>query len=454
MANKNILTNGAKVTSVGQVYYSPASVVSTTGSILASFYAFLAKVEAWPDENNPPTPTQDQSSLKKIYKNIFVTKKITVNDISPVIERINWVNNTVYSYYRDDIDMLELDENGFLVNKFYVKNRYDQVFKCLWNNNGGTSTIEPKFEPGTYGINNIYQGVDGYKWKYIYTVDVGTKVKFMDTTWMPVPVGTLILSSRKNAAGSGDIEVINVVSGGTGYDPANAVVTVTVTGDGLGATGTAVVNNGIVTNVIVTNAGGNYTYANVAITSTIGSNATAICPVSPIAGHGSDPISELGGSHVMLTAQFNGTEGGKIPTDIDFHQVGLLVNPSTAESYPKIADGAVYKTSTDLVLAQGFGTYTQDEWVYQGSSLETASFKATVLSFDSVNSILKLINITGTPVTNAPVFGDTSKTVRTLLSVSSPSYSIFSGYIAFVENRTGIQRSEDGIEQFKFVLGY
>jgi hypothetical protein len=29
-----------------------------------------------------------------------------------------------------------------------------------------------------------------------------------------------------------------------------------------------------------------------------------------------------------------------------------------------------------------------------------------------------------------------------------------SGYMAFIENRTGITRSEDGIEQFKIVLGY
>jgi hypothetical protein len=65
MANKNILTNGAKLTSVGQVYYSPASVISTTGSILNSFYAFLAKVEPWNDENNPPVPTEDQLSLKR-----------------------------------------------------------------------------------------------------------------------------------------------------------------------------------------------------------------------------------------------------------------------------------------------------------------------------------------------------------------------------------------------------
>jgi hypothetical protein len=32
----------------------------------------------------------------------------------------------------------------------------------------------------------------------------------------------------------------------------------------------------------------------------------------------------LGCSHVMLTAQFNGSEGDFIPTDIDFHQVAIV----------------------------------------------------------------------------------------------------------------------------------
>jgi hypothetical protein len=30
----------------------------------------------------------------------------------------------------------------------------------------------------------------------------------------------------------------------------------------------------------------------------------------------------------------------------------------------------------------------------------------------------------------------------------------FSGYISYIQNRSAVQRSSDGIEQFKFVLGY
>ena len=252
MTYKTLLTYGAKVSSVEQVYYSPvAELPQLPGIPLSSIYCVLAKNDPWTDENNPPQPTQDQASVKQFLKRVFVAKLIESSNISPVIQRINWVSGSEYESYDDTIDMFAVDQNGFLLNPFYIINRFDQVWKCLGNNNGGTSTIEPFFAPGTFNTNSIFQGVDGYKWKYIYTVDLGSKVKFMDATWIPVPVGqntpNPLIDLRTNLpppAGVGSIDVINVTNGGSGYDPANAVITVTVTGDGSGAVATANVING------------------------------------------------------------------------------------------------------------------------------------------------------------------------------------------------------------------
>lgn len=387
---------------------------------------------------------------------MFVAKQVYSSDMANVIQRINWNSGTTYDYYRDDVDMFETDANGFLVKKFYVKNKYDQVFKCLWNSNGAGSTNEPYFEPGTYGTNNIYQGPDGYKWKYMYTIDSGLKVKFMDDTWIPVPIIGTAPNPLLTSAGCGDIEVINVLNGGSGYDTSNSVITVSITGDGTGATATANVVGGVVRDIIVTNPGSNYTYANAAIVATpsIGSGCSLIAPTSPIAGHGYDAVSELGVSRLMVSVNFSGSEGGVLPTDIDFHQLGLIINPTSLQNSPYSATGSIYKTTTDLVVAPGFGSYVMDEVVYQGASLSTATFTAKVLSFDVASNVLKLINITGTPTTDASVFGDTSKTARTLLNYSVPDFQIFSGYITYIENRSAVQRSSDGTEQFKFVLGY
>jgi hypothetical protein len=457
MANKNILTSAAKVTQIRQAYYSPVAVIlPKLNSPLASIYCFLAKVDAWPNENDPVAPTETQRDIKKIFKNIFAVKSITSGSISPVIQRVDWTSGVIYDYYRDDINITAQDNNYNNVYNYYVRNRYDQVFKCLWNNNGVASTYEPYFEPGSYGTNNIYTGTDGYKWKYIYTIDQGSKLKFMDATWMPIPVGVNTPNPISSSAGTGSIDVINVTNGGSGYNTVNAVVTVVITGDGTGAVATANVSGGSIADIIVTSAGTNYTYANVAITSTQGGGAVALAPTSPIGGHGFDPMSELGCSHVMYTAQFSGSENNLIPTDIDFHQIGLLSNPYASDTITSglFANGSVYSTTTDLVVAPGFGAYTADEYVYQGTSVNNNTFIGTVLSFDTSTNVVKILNTTGTLSTNAPVFGNTSGTTRTLLSYSTPKFVLSSGNIFTIENRTGVQRSTDGIEQFRFVLGY
>ena len=454
MANQNLLTYGAAISSIEQLYYSPVAVIPNTNVPLGTSYVFLSKVDPWVNDTAPPIPKQDQQYIKSVFKNTFVAKLVTSNDLCPVIARIDWTANTIYDYYRDNIDMFQKDVDGYPVYEFYVKNTYDQVFKCLWNNNGGMSTQMPFFQPGTYGTDNIYQGTDGYKWKYMYTISSGLKVKFMDSTWIPVPVGANTPNPLLTSAGYGDIEVINVTNGGTGYDPANATISVVVTGDGVGASGTAVVSGGVITNILVANTGTNYSYANVSITSTSGSNAAAIAFASPVGGHSFDPISELGCRNIMVTVDFNGSEGGYIPTDITYHQLGIVIQPTTSQLSPLPANATIYSTTTDLVVAPGFGTYQSDEILYQGTSLAAATFTATILSYDIGNNVVKLINTTGTPITNSPVFGQTSGTTRTLLSYSVPNYTLFSGYMSFIENRSGIQRSSDGIEQFKIVLGY
>jgi hypothetical protein len=454
MANKDLLTYNAKVTQVEQDYFAPVAAVAGTNTPVSTLYCFMSRVLPWPNDIDPPAPTQDQKALKQIYKNIFAVKKVNSSNISPVIQRIDWESGDVYDYYQDDVNMFETNPSGTLVRRFYIRNRYDQVYKCLWNNNDGPSTDEPFFQPGTFGTNNIYKGADGYKWKYMYTIDVGRKTTFMDSSWIPVPVVKTAPTPNDTTAGYGDIEAINVINGGSGYDPANAAITLTITGDGTGATGTISTSGGVITDIIVTNPGTNYTFANVAVTSTAGSNATFIAPISPVGGHGYDSVAELGCSHVMITAEFDGNEGGLIPTDIDFRQVGLLVNPTALSTYPNPANGTIYKTSTDFVVAPGFGVYTADEVVYQGASVETASFTGTVLSFDTASNVLRLINTTGTQTLNAPIFGNSSLTARTVLSVSTPDFITFSGFMTYIENRESVQRSADGIEQFKFVLGY
>ena len=162
----------------------------------------------------------------------------------------------------------------------------------------------------------------------------------------------------------------------------------------------------------------------------------------------------------MFTCEFNGNETTQginmVPTDITYYQVGLLINPSTTQSYPNPANNEIISLSTDLSVSSGFGSYNLGEVVYQSSTglLTDATFVGEVLDWDVGTNVIRVINTTGTPTTNSPVFGNTSKTARTLLLTNNSSFVPFTGYITYIENRSGVTRSTDGIEQFKFVLGF
>ena len=460
MANQNLLTYNSKVSTIEQSFYAPVSSIIGTTEVINTTYCFISRIVPWTSESSPEVPSQSQKYLKNVFKNMFALKKIKSSDISPVIPRVNWTSGVVYDYYRDDIDLLAEDLNGNNVYNYYIKNSYDQVFKCLWNNNGLASTKEPYFQPGTYGTNKIFNDTDGYKWKYIYTVDIGSKTKYMDEIWMPVPVGLNTPNPLSSAAGAGSIDVINVINGGSGYNPTISLINVNIIGDGTGATASAITVGGIITDIIVTSPGTNYTYATITISSSVGSGCTAIAPTSPIGGHGFDPISEFACNRIMYTVEFNSSETydgvSYIPTDIDYRQIGLLVNPISKTSYitKTNADKDIYKASTDLTVAGGAGIYAADEIIYQGSSLATASFTASMLSFDTASNVVRLINITGTPILNAQIFGNSSGCTRTLLKVDPSDFVTPSGYLTYIENRTAVQRSVDGIEQFKFILEF
>jgi hypothetical protein len=456
-ANVGLLTYNSGVFHSTATYYSPSVILSTTGEQLNSMYCFLSRVVSWPTETNPPAPEQSQKAIKDLYKNMFIAKKITSNDMSPVVERIDWNSGEIYDYYQDDVDMFAIDPNGTITKRFYVKNNFDQVFKCLWNNNRQASTKQPYFEPGTFSTNNIYQSSDGYKWKYMYTITYANKIKFLDDTWMPVPLPNASPNSIDTYSGAGSIDVINVTNGGFGYDPPNADVYVTITGDGKYASANVSVTSGVITDITVINTGSNYTFANVTITSAIGSNATAVLYPSPIGGHGFNAISELGCRHIMLTASFDKSESGVLPTDIDFRQVGIISNPYVYYGSDKIiANSTTYRLSTDYIVSPGSGAYTQDEIVYQSvnGALVDAYFTSTLLSFNASLNQIKLLNNQGTSNLNQIFYGASSGTARVALQKNDSLFVPFSGYLMYVENREAVTRSADGSEQFKLVLGY
>jgi hypothetical protein len=403
-ATKDLAINNAKA------FISAMSATDTTAvksSVI--LYAILGKGTNFTNEPTPDEPANNEQYLHfSVMREMIGGRKITTDDVSHVVPRYSWENGTVYSMYRDsDVNMYE--------RAFYVLTDEDNVYKCLYNNKGGTSTVKPAgFSTSPFSTS------DGYTWKYMYTVSLGDSNKFMTSTHMPVKSVTTsdgsVESTRQlavqNAAVNGAIEVVESVQLGSGYvalangvvaaggvntlrldtndtDPPSAIdnfyngssvyvksgtgagqlrriinwegssktltvntafatvcnsdsrviisPTVTIIGDGSGAKAytTVDVGTGAISNIAVIDTGTGYRQADAYITSNTihGSGATANVVISPVGGHGSDPVRELYGDKVCLNVQFQGAEGvyangnGYIPSNTDFRTVSILKDP-------------------------------------------------------------------------------------------------------------------------------
>jgi hypothetical protein len=460
-ANTGVVTYGGLTHEVQQYYDSVTVQLPGTGRTKTTKYAFLARVDPWDDPNTPedeektpPTPPLTPNNIKQVFKNMFVIKRVYPNDMSPMIDRIDWTVNDVYAYYRDDMDILERGTDKKYKHKFYVRNRFDQVFKCLWNNNDSPSTDEPFFAPGQISDNLIYTGLDGYKWIYVYSITGDTKQKFLDTYWMPVPLANTA-GYGANTVNAGNIPIVGVYNGGNNYYPSNTTVQI-IGANTTTATATPIIQDGIIQDIIITNHGAGYISANVVISSPTGSNANVIAFVSPTNGHGSDPFEEFGTNHIIVTQTFDSNENGLIPTDIRYRQLGFIINPSSPSSFPFQCEDEIYSLSTDIIVSNGPGLYIGEEIVYQSpdDSFANATFYATVLDFIPETNRLRLINTYGTPNTNITIIGQRSEEIRTTLSITNPDFTLFSGYITYIENREGTQRSDDGSEQIRLIVGF
>ena len=107
---------------------------------------------------------------------------------------------------------------------YYVMTDENNVYKCLYNNEGAASTIGADF--------HIITTSDGYMWKYMYTISLGEADKFLTASHIIENISATDGSVEgdrqvavQNAAVNGSIEVIETNNKGDGYEQlANGVV--------------------------------------------------------------------------------------------------------------------------------------------------------------------------------------------------------------------------------------
>jgi len=199
-------------------------------------YLFIGKALSW-DKTHAgysdtliPTPDGDiQGNVYEPWNDMIAAERLIANsDISFGAKRYNWTAGDSYIAYDDQNPAITKGLASFYV---YESGAGD-VFKCLDNNGGVPSTVRPVRPNSDSIIHTPFTKVDGYRWKYMFTIPTG-QAKFLTTNYIPVrtlnvhtelaggldgpPVGYNNQATIQERANNGSIETYVIISEGSGF---------------------------------------------------------------------------------------------------------------------------------------------------------------------------------------------------------------------------------------------
>lgn len=205
--------------------------------------------------------------------NMVLFKQIDANDAAPVISRINWQSGYVYDMYKEYTQERPAFSGATALNQaeFYVLTDQYHVYKCLDNNNNSPSIYKP-----TSTSNVPFSTDDGYIWKYMYTIPITLRNKFLTTTLMPVTTalttqfyskGSIVDYSIENPGygynlNSYEVTGFRIINSGYGYTGEPSIVIEPPHQDnGVQAVvGNVIVENGQIVGINMSSTGSGYSY--------------------------------------------------------------------------------------------------------------------------------------------------------------------------------------------------
>ena len=373
------------------------------------YYLFLGKATAFTSgttggsDSSPPTPGDNPVDESRAWDSMLAAKNITSSDITFAIPRRNWSNGSTFDMYEHNItasNQTTSSASNLYDSTFYFVTSDFNVYKVL-DNNGGTAYSGA--EPTSTSTSPFALG--GYVLKYMYTITQSEISKFVTTDFIPVSTDSTVSA----AATDGKIESF-IVTAGSGYT--NGTYYAAVHGDGTSA-GTSsgaivritVANNAIAsfglvagTDTTVHAGGANYTFgyvnlgddfifsdASLSSSTSLGSGTGGAIDViiSPVGGHGSNAVTELGGHYVMAATTITQAEDDNFSTANDFRTVGIIVDPTNFGT-STVATASTARQTYVVKFASSSGTFQADEVITQASTGAVGK----VVEFDSTLSLL------------------------------------------------------------------
>jgi hypothetical protein len=311
---------------------------------------------------------------------------------------------------------------------------------CYFSGVKSEAKLIPRLESGQITGVQIDDGGVGYTYANITVTGDGDSAE-LQADLSPGDINTL-QANTELLTPDGRIMSCKVTSGGFGY----AAATVTITGDGTGASAEAVIENGKIVKLLITNYGNGYRWANVTITGN-GYGAKARAVITPYGGHGKDSINGLYCRTLMFYTNVSKDKNQGFDVNNDFRQVGIIKNP---RQY-----GNTYKLDSSI----GSACY-----VVTGD-INTSNFEQDmIIRLASNNTRFRIVNLTSTsallqsldnssPVIGGVMVNDNSQTFG-VSGVTYPTADKYSGDLLFIDNKQAFTPTQDQTVTLRTVIKF
>lgn len=466
-----IITEHFRQHNAEQFFESFSEAAATT------YYLFIGKSSPFTtatsggNDGSPPVPSDDVTTEFYKWDSMLAAKLISSSDVSYVIPRRAWANNTTYDMYEHDVSSSNTTTSGatnLFDSTFYFMTSENKIYKVL-DNNGGTAYSGS--EPTSTSATPFELG--GYTLQYMYELTTSQVQKFLTSDFIPVTTDSTV----SGAAVDGSIDTVRV-TGGSGYtdgtyyspidgDGSNGIVKIVVSGNAISAQGSTGSN--------VFNVGTGYTFATVDLTdvysddtlttaANIGSGTGGVVTpiISPKGGHGKDAVAELGGHYVMANVKLEQNEGDDVTVANDFREVGIMKNPFNFGTTTIASSSTARQTYKVTLAAAPSVAYEIDEKITQS----TTGAVGRVVEWDADNNIIYYVqeryenygidadgNLTAFSGANT-ITGANSGAAATASTYENPELQPNSGKVIYIENRRPISRASDQTEDIKIVVEF
>jgi len=397
----------------------------------SNYYYFIGKVVPYTG-GTVPTPDETRIVEQDTRNRIINLKKITAGDVSLAIPRKNWSTGTIYDQFDLNYSSTNPASSGaetLKLSNFYVISSSFQVYKCISNNGGEASTVEP-----SGNLLDVFTTSDGYQWKFMYTIPLSLRSRFLTDDFMPVTKSVL-----ESFYSDGQINSVTVDSKGSGYttDPVvNLVANVhfITANDGTASVPGAntpnikpIINEttGAIEDVIVLFAGSNIAGGNVLIndsestgsnlfpnvTFSIGSNAAVS---QTLISNSANFIPVISGGElkdvIILDPGKNYTSNGNTIISVSGDGTGAVIKPlindagelenaiisEKGQGYTNAVLNVIGSgTGASLSVSFSTGDLSTSQSIVELSAIDGAIHNYTIVSGGTQYNVIPTISITG-----------------------------------------------------------